>query len=82
MTTQEHIDRLTDNFGFNFEKSYDKIYLQLEEIRRLVKLSDSDGFFTRNSLVACHLGTMIMAVSLVNIAGGINLSHSKYMLES
>jgi ammonia channel protein AmtB len=47
------------------------------EIRNLVKRADGDGFFTHNSLVACHIGTVMMMVSLANIAAAINLMQSR-----
>jgi len=49
----------------------------MEEIRNLVKRADGDGFFTHNSLVACHIGTVMMMVSLANIAAAINLMQSR-----
>jgi hypothetical protein len=45
----------------------------MEKIRDLVKHSDVDGFFTKNSMVGCYIGTLLMMVSLVHISGGINL---------
>ena len=49
----------------------------MNHVRNLVKRADGDGFFTHNSLLACHLGTVMMMVSLANIAAGINLMESK-----
>lgn len=54
----------------------------MEEIRSLVKRADGDGFFTHHSLVACHIGTVMMMISLANVAAGINLMQSRSHLSS
>jgi len=40
-------------------------------------MADTDGFFTRNSVVGVYFGTLFMMASLVHISGGINLMQSK-----
>ena len=66
----------------NFEKQSQTIFDHLEQIRELTSKSDSDGFFSRNSLVTCYIGQVIMVGSLALIASGINLDQSKDVLRS
>ena len=61
----------------DFEKHSDDIFDQLKEIRSVVKMSDCDGFFTRNCPVSCFVGTLMMIISLCHIASGINLVQSR-----
>lgn len=48
----------------------------------MVKQADCDGFFTRNSMTACFIGTVIMLTSLIHIAGALNLQQSSHYLTS
>tara|TARA_B110000285_G_C14988517_1_gene545096 strand:- start:453 stop:671 length:219 start_codon:yes stop_codon:yes gene_type:complete len=45
-------------------------------------MSDSDGFFTRNSNTACYIGTIMMMISLCHVASGINMLQSKSQIQS
>jgi hypothetical protein len=49
---------------------------ELEKIRKLVKTTDNDGFFRRNSSLAMLLGTLMMWISLAHVSTGITMSIS------
>lgn len=49
---------------------------ELEKIRKLVKTTDNDGFFRRNSSLAMMLGTLMMWISLAYVSTGITMSIS------
>lgn len=45
----------------------------MEKIRKLIKITDNDTFFARNSLVSMVLGTLIIWICQAEIASGINM---------
>lgn len=52
----------------HFEKQSAEIRQCVQEVREILKMSERDGYKTRNSLLACYVGTLMMMVSLAHIS--------------
>lgn len=76
------MDKITNSIETNFDKDYAKINAKVIKIQRLVKHTDCDGFFTRNSHTACYIGSIAMLTSLIYIQGSIHLQESKHHMIS
>ena len=54
------------------------LVVQLEKVRKIVRKSDNDGFFARNSDLTMFFGTVLMWFSLAHLSAGIGLSFAKH----
>jgi hypothetical protein len=45
---------------------------ELDKIRKLVKITENDGFFERNDKAMMMIGTILMWVSLSYVSSGLN----------
>ena len=55
---------------------------ELERIRKLVKTTDNDGFYRRNSSLSMLLGTILMWIALAHVSSGISLQISNHVKQS
>ena len=53
---------------------------ELDKIRKIVKITENDGFFERNDKTLMMVGTILMWVSLAQISSGLNFSLSKNVI--
>jgi hypothetical protein len=45
---------------------------ELDKIRKLVKITENDGFFERNDKVTMMIGTLLMWISMAHVSTGFN----------
>ena len=50
--------------------------VEIEKVRKCVKISNNDSFFSHNSDLAMMLGTFLMWFGLAHLSAGINLNIS------
>lgn len=47
---------------------------ELDKIRKLVKITENDGFFERNDKTMMMIGTILMWVSIAQVSTGLNFT--------
>ena len=53
---------------------------ELELFRKLVKITENDGFFERNCKTSMMIGTILMWVSLGQVSTGLNFSFAQNII--
>ena len=75
--SQKQIDKVARRFDLQLSAKSKNLFLQLEKVRKIVRKSDDDGFFARNSDLTMFIGTILMWISLAHLSAGITLPFSK-----
>jgi hypothetical protein len=53
---------------------------ELDKIRKIVKITENDGFFDRTNKTSMMIGTIIMWISLAQLSSGLNFSFTKNII--
>jgi uncharacterized membrane protein len=70
------IDKIVRNIDLPSDGIQKNMNWEVQKIRKLVKITDNDGFFRRNSSTSMMIGTILMWVSLAHISSGLTFSIS------
>ena len=72
--SQNKIDKVARRFDLQTSGTPKNLFVQLEKVRRIVRISDNDSFFARNSHLAMFVGTVLMWISLGYVSASITLN--------
>jgi len=75
--SQKQIDKVARRFDLQLSAKSKNLFVQLEKVRKIVRKSDNDSFFARNSDLTMFIGTILMWISLAHLSAGITLSFAK-----
>ena len=61
---KEQLEQLSEMMPIDFYEKSKNVHETILKIQKVVKYSEIDGFFNRNSNILCYVGTVMMMVSL------------------
>ena len=71
---QKKIDKIVRNLDLDLPDKPVNMNYELDKIRKLVKITENDGFFERNDKAMMMIGTILMWISLAYASTGLNFT--------
>lgn len=79
---KEQLEQLSEMMPIDFYEKSKNVHETILKIQKVVKYSEIDGFFNRNSNILCYVGTVMMMVSLPVVQSSIRLSVVQQNIDS